>query len=332
MSFQQVEGQLQVIELLQRSLREDRVAHAYCFAGPEGTGKKKTALAFAQAIHCETKQDDACDRCRTCLQIAREHHPDVYWLRPDGSSIKMEQVRQLQKAFLYRPSEQITRVIVMEQADLLTVQAANSLLKFLEEPVSWMVTILLTEKIDAMLATILSRCQILRFIQLHPAMHDQRLQREGIPAFPAMIWAELPYYSQVIYRQWSEEEFVSFCRRIVAWSEEMICGQSSALIIPTEWLQKETEKQPLSLVLDILLLWWRDLLNYRLQPARREAHFLFAEWKVAREKQANRWDRSRWLWGMEAVLRARAKLAGSMQPQAVLEQMVLAMQEGSLSC
>jgi DNA polymerase III subunit delta' len=332
MSFQQVEGQPQVIQLLQNSLREGRLAHAYCFAGPQGTEKKKTAFAFAKAIHCEAKRGDACGSCRTCLQMERGHHPDIYWVRPEGSAIKMEQIRQLQKAFAYRPSEHTTRVIVMEQADLLTVQAANSLLKFLEEPISWMVTILLTEKMHTLLATVLSRCQILRFTQLHPAMLGKKLQMEGIPLFVATILAELPYHQHALYRRWSEEEFASFCRQVVAWSEEMIYGQSSALIFPAEWSQKETEKQPLSLVLDILLLWWRDLLNYRLQPTRKQAAFLFPEWKTVREKQAGRWDRSRLLLGMEAVLSARSQLAGSMQPQAVLEQMVLAVQEGSLSC
>jgi DNA polymerase-3 subunit delta' len=331
MSFQEVKGQPQVIRLLQNGLLHGKIAHAYCFAGPRGVGKKKTAMELAKALNCEQKQADACDRCRTCLRIEHGNHPDIIRIKPDGASIKIDQVRQLQRAFSFTLGKGVTRVIMMEQAELMTPQAANSLLKFLEEPVSPMVAILITENIHAMLPTILSRCQILRFSELPPAVLAKKLEEQGIRKEHARILAHLSHGSEDEYQLLEQEEFAQLCKRVIEWNKEILSGKSSALVsIEREWLQKEIESERLPLVLDILLLWLRDLVHHQLNRRGKLDVSVFAEWEAAREEQAYRWNRSRLLLGMEAVLRARSQLAGPMQPQAVLEQMVLAMQEGSL--
>ncbi|SEN64709.1 DNA polymerase III subunit delta' [Lihuaxuella thermophila] len=330
MSFQEVKGQSQVIRLLQNGLLHGKIAHAYCFAGPRGVGKQKTAMELAKALNCEQKGADACDRCRSCLRIEHGNHPDVIRIKPDGASIKIDQVRQLQRAFSFSPGKEVVRVIMIEQADFMTPQAANSLLKFLEEPVSAMVAILITENIHAMLPTVLSRCQILRFSQLPPAILAKKLEEQGIRKDNARILAHLSQGEEE-YQLLDQEEFAQLCRRVIEWNQEILSGKSSALVsIQREWLQKQTENERLPLVLDILLLWLRDLVHHHLNKTGKLDVSVFSEWEAAREEQAYRWNRSRLLLGMEAVLRARSQLAGPMQPQAVLEQMVLAMQEGSL--
>lgn len=330
MSFQQVEGQAQVVKLLQNGLKYHKVAHAYCFAGPQGVGKRKMALELAKALNCEQRGVDACDHCRSCLQIEHGNQPELIWLQPDGNTIKIEQVRQLQKATAYTPSKERTRVIIIEQAEALTIQAANSLLKFLEEPLSPMVAILLTERVHALLPTILSRCQVLHFAEIPPAVRVKQLEKEGIPPAHARIFAHLPQ-GVVEHHLLEQEGFAQLCTRVIEWSKEILSDQSSALIsISKDWLQTEMEKDRLTFVLDIYLLWLRDLVHTQLGRTRENAVFL--EWETARKEQAYRWDSSRLLWGMETVLRARWQLAGPTQPQMVLEQMVIAMQEGSLSC
>ncbi len=331
MSFQEVKGQPQVIRLLQNGLLHGKIAHAYCFAGPRGVGKRKTAVELAKALNCEQKQDDACDRCRTCLRINHGNHPDVVHIKPDGASIKIDQVRQLQRTFSFTPGKGVTRVIMIEQADLMTPQAANSLLKFLEEPVSAMVALLITENIHVMLSTILSRCQILRFSQLPPEVLAKKLEQQGIDKENARILAYLSQGEESDFQLLDQGEFAQLCKQVIEWNKEILSGKSSALIsVEREWLQKEIKSERLPLVLDILLLWLRDLVYHHLNKTGKLDASVFAKWEAAREEQAYRWNRSRLLLGMEAVLRARSQLAGPMQPQAVLEQMVLAMQEGSL--
>ncbi|TCS94326.1 DNA polymerase III subunit delta' [Hazenella coriacea] len=332
MSFQQLEGQQQVVRILQNALSNHRVAHAYCFAGPKGVGKQKAAIEFAKALNCEKKQIDACDQCRNCRLIEQGNHPDLVVLRPEGTSIKIDQVRQIQKLFSYSPNPNFTRVIMIEQADLLNVHAANSLLKFLEEPLSPMVAILITEQMKSMLPTILSRCQIIRFTEDPPHRLAKKMEESGFSKADARILGHLSGKPDDLRKQLENVEFAEICNRVIEWSGEILSGNSIAIVsIQKEWLQKEIDEGRISFVLDILLLWLRELLYVQVSKVDQYIP-VFVQWEAAREKQAYKWNRFRLLWGMETILRARSQLAGPMQPQAVLENMVLAMQEGSHSC
>ncbi|SFI61045.1 DNA polymerase III subunit delta' [Thermoflavimicrobium dichotomicum] len=326
MSFQKIGYQPQVIRFLQRALVTGQIAHAYCFYGPAGTGKKKMALELAKAINCEHQTADACDDCPTCRQIEHGNHPDIVILQPDGSFIKIDQLRALQEQFQYRAATGIMRVVIIEQAEKMRPEAANSLLKFLEEPVSPMVAILLTEQIQAILPTVLSRCQKVRFLELHPNIRLEKLKEQGVPPHLARILAHIPSeLPEEGEDRLSPKVVEDWCQRLITWNGDILTKGSMALLeIQYEWLQTAMEENQLSLILDLLLLWLRELLYYQLG----QKAFLFPDWEQECRKQAFIWEQPRLLHAMETVMYARSQLTKFVQPQAILEQMVLKIQEG----
>ncbi len=149
----------------------DRVAHAYLFYGEDGIGKRLTAVRFAQAINCDTDYGpdgpDACGTCRSCHQIEARTHPDFLLIEPDqeqtNPQIKIEQIRDLESQIIYRPLIGRRKVCIIDEADRLTLGAANALLKTLEEPPAHSLFLLVTSRPFALPATVRSRCQGLRF-------------------------------------------------------------------------------------------------------------------------------------------------------------------------
>ena len=180
------------VDLLRRSLTAGRVAHAYLFSGPPQVGKTTLALALAKALNC-TQADPPCGRCPSCLRIARGVHPDVQLVLGEGArdSIKIEQIRALQREAVLAPYEGRHRVFVLQRIDRASVEAANSLLKTLEEPPGHTVLVLTALDPEALPATIVSRCQRL---DLRPAAHDiveVALRERGVPSPTADLLSRL---------------------------------------------------------------------------------------------------------------------------------------------
>ncbi|MEQ1847696.1 MAG: DNA polymerase III subunit delta', partial [Nitrospira sp.] len=142
MPFADITGHEQPISLLQATVCNGRLAHAYLFYGEARIGKLMTAVRLAQALNCEqlaqTEAQDSCGRCRSCLQIAARTHPDYFVIEPDPKAatpqIKIEQVREIEQQFVYRPLIGERKICLIDDADRLTIGAANALLKTLEEP------------------------------------------------------------------------------------------------------------------------------------------------------------------------------------------------------
>ena len=180
-SFRDVAGHRPLLALLARSIQQDSLPPSLIFAGPEGVGKQRTALAVAQALNCPVVRDssgvrhrsgtavepagiDACGVCPSCTRIARGVHPDVLLIKPgDTGSIKIDQVRDAVDRAAYRPFEGRRRVVIIDDADALVAAAQNALLKILEEPPSASVFILVTSRPNRLLDTVRSRCPVLRF-------------------------------------------------------------------------------------------------------------------------------------------------------------------------
>jgi DNA polymerase-3 subunit delta' len=133
-TFKEVLGHSRILERLRRCLASGRVAHAYLFVGPRGVGKSTVARAFAAALTCRAEPLEGCGACPSCKRIASGGHPDVHLVEPEGPAVKIEHVRDLQEALAYRPAEAPRSVAVVPNAERLTIQAANALLKTLEEP------------------------------------------------------------------------------------------------------------------------------------------------------------------------------------------------------
>jgi DNA polymerase-3 subunit delta' len=174
MSFRDVVGHRRLVDLLSRAVARDTLPPSLVLAGPDGVGKRRVALAVAQALNClapRTGKDfDSCGTCPACTRIARGVHPDVLIVEPgDSGSIKVDQVRDVIDRAMYRPFDGKRRVVIIDDADALVPSAQNALLKTLEEPTPSSVFMLVTSRPDLLLPTVLSRCPRLRFRALDDA-------------------------------------------------------------------------------------------------------------------------------------------------------------------
>lgn len=162
--FSEIIGQKQTISFLKGVMARRKIPHAYLFAGIPGVGKTTTALAFTQAINCkEQVNEEACGQCQTCRQVKSGNFPDLVLIEPDGKNIKIEQIRGLNRALSFKPISGRYRVSIIRQAEVMTDEAANSLLKTLEEPPPNNVIILNVTEPLALFPTIVSRCQKVLF-------------------------------------------------------------------------------------------------------------------------------------------------------------------------
>jgi DNA polymerase-3 subunit delta' len=180
MSFAKLVGNQRNKEILQRLLKNGRVNSTLIFAGPDGVGKRQFALAFAKAVNCQKAPAgayalDCCDECSVCRRIDAGAYGDVTAIRPDGQFIKIAQTREMAEEVYYRPREGRQRFFIIDEADRLREEAANSLLKTLEEPPATSTIILLTARPDALLLTIRSRAQRLNFAALSVSEMEQYL-------------------------------------------------------------------------------------------------------------------------------------------------------------
>ena len=167
MAFSPVRGQDKAIRLLDRALYSGRLAHAYLFTGPDGVGKTTVALDLAAWLLCRAPEPDRpCGACPGCLKRISNNHPDFLRIRPDGAAIKIDQVRSLKRALTYPPFEAEQRVVLIEEVQTMRREAGNSLLKLLEEPPPGNLLILVGGSMGSILATIVSRCQVIPFAPL----------------------------------------------------------------------------------------------------------------------------------------------------------------------
>jgi hypothetical protein len=168
-ALEAIRDQPRAVELLRRALTGGRVASAYAFVGPTGSGRMTTACAFAQALLCESGQ--ACGTCHGCQLVARGQHPDLHVLvptppesNPKGArTIRIGAVRELERQASLRPALAGRRVFVLDEAERMTDDAPQAFLKFLEEPPPGTSVILVLSGVRALPATVISRCQIVRF-------------------------------------------------------------------------------------------------------------------------------------------------------------------------
>jgi len=169
MSFADVIGHDHPKKLLQAAISSNRLAHAYLFHGENRIGKRLLAVRVAQALLCDVVSNpaDGCGACRSCVQIESRTHPDFNVIHPDPEQttlqIKIEQIRDLEQQIIYRPLIGDRKICVIDDADRMTIGAANALLKTLEEPPDHSLFLLVSSRAFALPATIRSRCQTLRF-------------------------------------------------------------------------------------------------------------------------------------------------------------------------
>jgi len=163
-ALDKIENQNLASRILKGILKTGRIANAYLFIGPSGIGKKFAAIQFAKALNCKK---GGCEECSACIKIGELSHPDVHLIIPDPNkdSISIDQMRNMQREAYLKPFLEKFKVYVIEEAGRISEEAANSLLKILEEPPGDTIFILTTSSPQDLLPTIISRCQIIRFTQ-----------------------------------------------------------------------------------------------------------------------------------------------------------------------
>ena len=161
--FETILGNRKVKQMLQSSIEKNIVSHSYMFIGLEGIGKKMIAKEFAKKILCLNQRTDNQCICKSCIEFDTNNNPDFLIIEPDGNSIKIEQIRNLQKLIQEKPIISNKKVYIIDNADLMTKEAQNCLLKTLEEPPEYAVIILVGSNENLFLTTIKSRCMILHF-------------------------------------------------------------------------------------------------------------------------------------------------------------------------
>lgn len=186
MSFQDIIAQERPKNIILGQLRSGRIPHAYLFLGIDGIGRRKAALELSKSLNCHAHSatktfSDACDHCVSCQKIAHGNHPDVqvidfeYQAKLEGKdadkqrNIKIDTIRAVQKDISLKPTEGRWKVYIIDPAEKITLDAANCLLKTLEEPPSWTMIILLAKHKENLPATIVSRTQVLHFTPLPEA-------------------------------------------------------------------------------------------------------------------------------------------------------------------
>jgi DNA polymerase-3 subunit delta' len=325
MSFQDIIGQAHAKQMLQNGLRNDRVSHAYLFAGPQGSGRKEMALTFAKALFCTEMKDDCCDECLECRKVDHHNHPDIHVIAPEGSSIKIEQIRALQREFAYRTGGGSRKVYIMEQADKMTVQAANSLLKFLEEPLSPVVAILLTENGQAMLPTIQSRAQWISFTPMDPKAMLQVLVQEGYAQSLARcavhLASGLPACREIIQQNW----FAEIRNVMLQLGKDCLNKVNTAMITAQQQLFKTPLAEHLDTLMSLFLLWFKDMIHYQLD---RTESIIFIDQLESISKYAFSRTTEAWVRCMELTTEMQKRLRANVNPQLAFEQFLVGVQGG----
>jgi DNA polymerase III subunit delta' len=258
MGFENIIGHEKSKSLLRMFLENKNIPHAFLFYGQEGIGKKLVAKEFAKHLFCET--GTACARCSPCIKLDRGSHPDLIVIEGDNS-IGIDQSRMLSKEICEYPYESEKRVIIIDQAETLTREAANALLKTLEEPPPYNHFFLITSAEQEVPATIRSRCNRVFFAPLSREQLKQFfLQRPGSDKDQADLLADISCGSIGCGLFWSEADNFLLRRMII----ELITGQNKGFVRASFIAEKIAKtNMGLGMYLAFLLSFFRDLLVVR---------------------------------------------------------------------
>jgi DNA polymerase III subunit delta' len=318
-----------ILKMMKNSLLKDRVAHAYLLEGMRGTGKQETGMLIAKVLLCVSPVDGylPCEACINCKRINSGNHPDVHVIEPDGLSIKKQQIKELQGEFSKKGVESSKKIYMIVHADKMSVSASNSLLKFLEEPSSQTVAFLVTEQYQKMLPTILSRCQILSFKPLLPHIMAQELIENGVEPSNARLLVHLTNNLDEAIALNVDDWFAQAQKIVLKLYKMLEKNPLEAMVtLQGDWYPHFKEKEQIDRGLDLLLLIFKDLLYIQIG---KEEQIVFIKEKEQLEQFALRASSQSLTNQMVAILDAKRKLQANMNPQLLMEQLVLKLQEGS---
>lgn len=327
LSFQEIIGHENIKEHFQRAIRDHKVSHAYILAGEEGMGKKSLADAFALTLMCEEGRMEPCMKCHACRQVLSGSHPDlIYVTHAKPGSIGVDDIReQINDTIVVRPYSSSYKIYIVDEAEKMTPQAQNALLKTIEEPPSYGVILLLTTSLEAFLPTILSRCVQLKLKPLRDSVVRNYLTGNmGVPESEADIYAAFARGNLgKAVRIASSEDFRNMYQEVLHLLKHIGDMDISELL---DYIRKLKEDSvDIQECLDFMMMWYRDVLLYKVTT---DINLLIFKDEYGKFKEIS--DRSSYdglKRILEAIDKAKVRLNANVNMELAMELMLLVMKE-----
>ena len=324
-TFREIWGNARMVEHLKTAAASGKVSHAYLFVGGAGAGKGMMANTFARALQCEAKGwATPCGTCRSCVAFNHNNHPDVIYVRGEKKNLLVEEIReQVLQTVDLKPYQYEKKIYIIEKADTMNIQAQNALLKTLEEPPAHVIFLLLAEREDAFLQTILSRVVTMKLRPISEAdVAAYLVQKAHLSEEEARIYAAYAQGRVGQALELKEDEAFRSMRQSLLETLKALPSmlEAEAYLLAKEW---EIYKNDLRF-LDIIEVWYRDLLaarslreeRYLIQRDQKDAIFRGAA--EPPEKLAKK---------VQAVQRARKRLEQNANFRLTLEVMLMDLKE-----
>ena len=324
LGFNDILGHEQIKDHFRNAVQTGKVSHAYILSGEAGMGRKSLANAFALNLLCEKGLPDPCMQCHACKQVLAGSHPDlIYVTHEKPASIGVDDIReQINDTILVRPYSSYYKIYIVDEAEKMTVQAQNALLKTIEEPPSYAVILLLTTNPDAFLPTILSRCVQLKLKPLKDVVVKEYLiQSLGVEESQAEIYAAFARgnLGKAIHLAESEDFKLMY--------DEILHMLKQADISELlDYIHKLREENlDIYSCLDFMQMWYRDVLMYK---TTKDINLLIFKDEFSTIKSMSTVSGYEGLERiLEAIDKARIRLDANVNTELVMELMLLTMKE-----
>lgn len=325
--FQDIIGHERVKEHFRKAIEHDKISHAYILAGEEGMGRKMLARAFAMTLLCERSSREPCMECHSCRQLLSGNHPDVIWVRHEKpASIGVDDIRlQINDTIQIRPYSSAYKIYIVDEAEKMTVQAQNALLKTIEEPPAYAILLLITTNEEVFLPTILSRCIQLKLRPLKSyeisgyLTQSMKLTESQADIYTAFARGNL---GKAIHLAVSEE-FKLMYQQVINLLKNIKEMDISMLLDSIRHLLEDS--LDLRECLDFMLMWYRDILMFKVTRDVNQLVFKEEYSTVSSICQKSSYE------GLECILSAietaRVRLNANVNTELVLELMLLTMKE-----
>lgn len=325
--FQEILGQDQIKEHFQKAIETHKISHAYILTGEAGMGRKSLAHAFALTLLCEKGGKDPCMECHACRQVLSGNHPDlIHVTHEKPASIGVDDIReQINDTIQVRPYSSHYKIYIVDEAEKMTVQAQNALLKTIEEPPSYAVILLLTTNQEAFLPTILSRCVQLKLKPLRDYVVKAYLtERLQVPEADADVYAAFARGNLGKAVNLVSSEDFRLLREEVLHLLKHIHEMDISELLDTIRKLKE-DNLDIEECLDFMQMWYRDVLLYKVA---KDINLLIFKDEY---KDINRLSSQSSYHGLEliqeAIDKARVRLKANVNMELAMELMLLTMKE-----
>lgn len=266
MAFSDIKGQDDIKAHLQGAIKNKKFSHAYIISGEKDSGKKMLAEAFAQAILCEEEDIDGCGKCQTCHQVINRNHPDIHYVEHEKpKTIGIDDIRtQLNNDIVIKPYSSNYKIYIVDEAELMSEQAQNALLKTIEEPPEYGIIFLLTTSATSFLPTILSRCVLLDLKPINQEIIKKDLMtHHGMPDYQAQVCAAFSQgnFGKAI-KLAESEDFKELKNSMVSFVKQAASmGAFEINQIATDITSSETVD--IADYMDLMTIWFKDVLLYK---------------------------------------------------------------------